>query len=178
MDAGAYFVKLEDARDLATGSGPPASAVRWIIVTDLALTAYRGEQGIDVTLRSLQTGQAMPGIKIQLLAGNNDVLSEIVTDTSGRVRFDKPLTSGTGSDTPRMIMAFGAENDLAVLDLSRAAVDVSSEDIGGRYVSADIDGFVYTERGIYRPGETVHLTSLLRTRSGFGVEDRLSLIHI
>ena len=178
LDAGAYFVKLEDARDLATGSGPPASAVRWIIVTDLALTAYRGEQGIDVTLRSLQTGQAMPGIKIQLLARNNDVLSETVTDTSGRVRFDKPLTSGAGSDTPRMIMAFGAENDLAVLDLSRAAVDVSSEDIGGRYVSADIDGFVYTERGIYRPGETVHLTSLLRTRSGFGVEDRRGAIVI
>ena len=46
LDSGAYFVRLEDARDLDDGSGPPASAVRWIMVTDLALTAYRGEHGI------------------------------------------------------------------------------------------------------------------------------------
>lgn len=178
LDAGAYFVRLEDARDLASGSGPPASAVRWIVVTDMALTAYRGEHGIDVTLRSLQTGQAMPGLKVQLLARNNDVLAETLTDTAGRVRFDKPLTAGSGNDRPHLITAFGADEDFAMLDLTRAAVDVSSENIDGRYIAAEIDGFVYAERGIYRPGEIVHLTSLLRTRSGFGVDDRAGTIII
>lgn len=178
LDAGAYFVRISDARDLAQGSGPPASSVRWIIVTDLALTAYRGEQGIDVTLRSLQTGQPMPASKVQLLARNNDVLGEQMTDSEGRVRFDRPLTAGTGNDYPRMIMAFGEEGDLAVLDLVRSPVDLSSEETGGRYVSGDVDGYVYSERGIYRPGETVHLTSLMRTRAGFAVEDRSGSIIV
>lgn len=178
LEAGAYFVRVEDARDLASGSGPPASSVRWIIVTDLALTAYRGEQGIDVTLRSLQTGQAMAGSKVQLLARNNDVLGETLTDAGGRVRFNRPLTAGEGSDSPRMIMAFGAEGDLAVLDLDRAPVDLSSDKTGGRYVRGNLDGYVYTERGIYRPGETVNLTSLVRTRAGFASEDRSGTIII
>ena len=77
LDAGAYFVSIEDARDLADGSGPPASAVRWIMVTDMALTAYRGGQGLDVTLRSLQSGQPLSGMKVQLIAQNNDVLGAV-----------------------------------------------------------------------------------------------------
>ena len=91
LDSGAYVVRVEDARDLAQGSGPPASTVRWIMVTDLALTAYRGEHGLDVTLRSLQSGQPMAGSKVQLVARNNDVLEETLTDSDGRVRFDSCL---------------------------------------------------------------------------------------
>ena len=178
LDAGAYFVSIEDARDLADGSGPPASAVRWIMVTDMALTAYRGGQGLDVTLRSLQSGQPLSGMKVQLIAQNNDVLGEVLSDPEGRIRFDQPLMAGTGSDYPRMVMAFGEDGDLAVLDLGRSPVDLSSEETGGRYVRGDIDGYIYTERGIYRPGETVHLTSLMRTRAGFAVEDRSGSIII
>lgn len=178
LDFGAYVVRIEDARDLAQGSGPPASTIRWIMVTDLALTAYRGEHGLDVTLRSLQSGQPMAGNKVQLIARNNDILEETQTSTDGRVRFDKPLTSGQGNNSPQMIMAFGQNGDLAVLDLNRSPVDLSSEETGGRYVRGDVDAFVYTERGIYRPGETVHLTSLMRSRSGRAAEDRSGSIII
>jgi len=120
----------------------------------------------------------MAGTKVQLLAANNDILSETQTGPEGRVRFDKPLTAGTGNNRPRMIMAFGENGDLAVLDLSRSPVDLSSEETGGRYVRGDVDGYMYTERGIYRPGEAVHLTSLMRTRSGVAVEDRSGSIIV
>ena len=172
LDSGAYFIKVEDARDLAEGSGPPASAVRWIMITDLALTAYRGGQGLDVTLRSLQSGQPLGGAKVQLVASNNDVLAETLTSAEGRVRFAAPIMAGRGNDRPRMVMAFGEDGDLAVLDLDRSPVDLSSEETGGRYVRGNVDVFAYTERGIYRPGETVHLTSLVRSRSGVAVTDR------
>lgn len=172
LDAGAYFVSIEDARDLGEGSGPPASAVRWIMITDLALTAYQGSQGLDVTLRSLQTGQALSGAKVQLIARNNDVLGESQSGADGRVRFDAPLTAGTGNNRPRMVMAFGANGDLAVLDLDRSPVDLTSEETGGRYVRSNVDVYAYTDRGIYRPGETVHLTNLIRTRNGVSVTDR------
>lgn len=178
LDAGAYFVKIEDGRELAAASGPPASAVRWIIVTDMALTAYRGGHGLDVTLRSLQTGQPMTGMKVELIAQNNDVLGDALSSPEGRVQFDQPLMAGTGTDRPRMVMAYGQDGDLAILDLNRSPVDLSSEETGGRYIRADIDAFLYTDRGIYRPGETVYLTSLMRTRAGFAVEDRSGSIIV
>lgn len=178
LDAGAYYVSIEDGRDLDDNSGPPASAVRWIVMTDMALTAYRGEQGIDTTLRSLQTGQPMAGNKVQLVARNNDVLAEVLTDADGRIRFDAPLTAGRGNAAPHLILAFGPGGDMAVLDLSRSPVDLSSEETGGRYVTTEIDSYVYTERGIYRPGETVHLTSLVRDRTGSATEDRSGAIIV
>ena len=169
---GAYFVEVEDAKDLSGSEGPPASAKRWIVLTDLALTAYRGEHGLDLTLRSLLDGQEVVGARVQLVAYNNDVLAEAETDAAGRVGFAKPIMSGTGNSAPKLVLAYGARGDLAVLDLTRAPVDLSEMGTGGRTTPGPVDAYLYTERGIYRPGETVHISSLLRDRAGVAVDDR------
>lgn len=169
---GAYFVRIEDDAELANGDGPPASAGRWIMMTDLALTAYRGQHGLDLTLRSLQTGQPIQAADVELVATNNSVLGTAQTGADGRVRFDYPLTAGTGNLRPRMVMAYSSSGDLAVLDLDRAPVDLASDEVGGRTVSGAFDGYTYTDRGIYRPGESVHLTSLLRNRTGVALGNR------
>ncbi|MEO1404989.1 MAG: alpha-2-macroglobulin family protein, partial [Pseudomonadota bacterium] len=120
LEPGAYFVRIEDARDLPNGSGPSASAVRWIILTDLALTAYEGDHGLDITLRSLETGQPVPASTVQLVGRNNDVLGEALTSAEGRVSFGAPLLAGTGNAAPRLVMAYGEAGDIAVIDLDRA----------------------------------------------------------
>ncbi|MCI4644953.1 MAG: alpha-2-macroglobulin family protein [Hyphomonadaceae bacterium] len=172
LEPGAYFVEIEDAKEMASNAGPPASAKRWIVLTDLALTAYRGEHGLDLTLRSLQDGQEVIGANVQLVAYNNDVLAETETDANGRVSFSKPIMSGNGNAAPKLVMAYGARGDLAVLDLTRAPVDLSEMGTGGRATPGPVDAYLYTERGIYRPGETVYITSLLRDRAGVAIEDR------
>src|SRR5674476_1372145 len=43
-----------------------------------------------------------------------------------------------------------------------AALGIDKRIEPGRQVPAGLDAFVYTERGVYRSGETVHVTSLLR----------------
>ncbi|WP_300395659.1 alpha-2-macroglobulin [Henriciella sp.] len=172
LQPGAYFVELKDAKDISDYDGPAASARRWIMLTDLALTAYRGENGLDVTLRSLQDGEVLPNTRVQLIAFNNEVLGSAETSDSGRVRFDAPLLNGKGNMAPRMVMAFGAKGDLAVLDLTRAPIDLSEQNTGGRRTPGVVDGYVYAERGIYRPGETVHLTALMRDRAGEAIENR------
>ena len=172
LKPGSYFVEIQDARELDRYEGPPASARRWIMLTDLALTAYRGENGLDVTLRSLQDGEVLPNTRVQLVAFNNEVLGEADTSEVGRVRFDAPLLDGKGNLAPRMVMAFGAKGDLAVLDLTRAPIDLSEQSTGGRRTPGLVDGYIYAERGIYRPGETVHLTALMRDRTGEAIENR------
>ncbi len=39
----------------------------------------------------------------------------------------------------------------------------------GRVAPAALDAFLYTERGVYRSGETVHITTLLRDQKGAAV---------
>ncbi len=172
LQPGAYFVEVTDTAPLSQRSGPPASARRWIVLTDLALTAYQGASGLDVTLRSLRDGQELPEARVQLIAYNNDVLAEARTDASGRVRFEAPILAGTGNGAPKLLLAFGAKGDTAVLDLTRAPVDLSEMQTGGRQTPGPVDAYLYTDRGIYRPGEAVHLTALLRNREGIAVPDR------
>ncbi|MEM7004442.1 MAG: alpha-2-macroglobulin [Pseudomonadota bacterium] len=178
LEPGAYFVRIEDARDLPSASGPPASAVRWIVLTDLALTVYEGGHGLDITLRSLETGQPVPASTVQLVARNNDILAESLTSAEGRVSFGAPLLAGTGNMSPRLVMAYGEAGDIAVIDLNRAPVDLASDAVGGRSTRGPVDGFVYTDRGIYRPGETVNLAALMRDRAGLALSDRAGAVII
>ncbi|MFN3212091.1 MAG: alpha-2-macroglobulin family protein [Henriciella sp.] len=172
LEPGAYYIELTDAIELDRYEGPPASAKRWVMLTDLALTAYRSDSGLDVTLRSLQDGRVMPNTPVQLIAYNNEVLSEAATGVDGRVSFNPELLAGTGNMAPKLVLASGLKGDTAILDLSRAPVDLSELETGGRVTPGEVDGYLYTERGIYRPGETVHVTAMMRDRAGRAVTER------
>ena len=56
--------------------------------------------------------------------------------------------------------------DYAFLSLKTAAFDLSDRGVAGRTVPAGLDAFVYTERGVYRSGETVYVTAILRDSNG------------
>ncbi|MEM1086328.1 MAG: alpha-2-macroglobulin [Pseudomonadota bacterium] len=172
LEPGAYYIEVQDTKELGRYDGPAASAKRWIMLTDLALTAYRGQSGLDVTLRSLQDGGVLPNTPVQLIARNNEVLAEAQTGNDGRVEFNAERLAGTGNMAPKLIMARGLKGDTAVLDLTRAPVDMSELSVGGRVTPGLVDSYLYTERGIYRPGEAVHLTALMRDRAGRAIAER------
>ena len=178
LEAGAYFVEITDARKGLESNGPPAQSRRWIITTDLALTSYVSDGGMHVTARSLLTAKAAPTTRVELVAANNEILASETANSDGAVQFDAALTRGTGGMRPKMIMAYGKSGDFAVLDLDRSPVDLSSEPIGGRRPPFPLDAYLYTERGIYRPGETVHLTAMIRDAKGNAIEDRSSTVVV
>ncbi|MDD2893044.1 MAG: alpha-2-macroglobulin [Halothiobacillaceae bacterium] len=136
-------------------------AAQWIVQSDLGLTSLRGADGLSVVARSLRDATAQAGVRLTLIARNNDILGEASTDANGVARFPAGLLQGTGGMAAVMLMAY-ARDDFNFLDLRRAAFDLSDRGVEGRAPSGPVDAFLYTERGIYRPGETVHLTALAR----------------
>jgi uncharacterized protein YfaS (alpha-2-macroglobulin family) len=70
-----------------------------------------------------------------------------------------------------MISAYGKEGDFAVLDLSRPAFDLSDRGVSGREAPQGLDAYLYTDRGIYRPGEAVKLTALIRDVKAMAAAD-------
>src|SRR5260370_27547418 len=61
-----------------------------------------------------------------------------------------------------MIVASDAKGDYAFLSLKTPAFDLTDRGVSGRAAAPGLDAFVYTERGVYRSGETVQVTALLR----------------
>lgn len=171
LKPGAYFVRLRDASPGAA-KNRMAQAWRWIMFTDMALTTYTGADGIDVFVRSIASARPIGGVELSLIAVNNEILATAITNADGRARFEEAAVNGAHPLTPRMIMANGPQDDFAALDLQRAALDLSDRNIAGRSAPSKLDGFVYLDRGIYRPGETAFVSGLLRNDSGLAVDDR------
>ena len=53
-------------------------------------------------------------------------------------------------------------SDFSYLDLRRPAFDLTDRGVEGRASPDLIDAYLYTDRGVYRPGETVNVVTLLR----------------
>ncbi|MEA2779972.1 MAG: alpha-2-macroglobulin, partial [Rhodospirillaceae bacterium] len=141
-------------------------ATQWLIVTDLGLTTMSGSDGLNVFVRSLDSGRALDRITVKLYARNNAELGSAVTDRSGRASFAPGLMRGQEGRTATAAMAFRRDGDFAFLDLTRPAFDLSDRGVGGRLAPRAADAFLYADRGVYRPGETVHLGALLRDSAG------------
>jgi hypothetical protein len=150
-------------------------ASQWFIVSDLGLTAYSGHDGIDVFIHSLTTAEPRGSVEVRLIARNNDVLATKSTDKNGFVHFEAGLARGEGGMAPAAIVS-ADKSDYAFLSLKTTAFDLSDRGVAGRQVPTGLDAFVYTERGVYRSGETVQVTSLLRDARGIAAAAPLTLV--
>ena len=148
-----------------------ARATQWFVVSDIGISTYAGTDGLNVFVRSLATAEPIEGVELQLVAKNNEILGTAVSDGDGRVTFTAGLIRGTAGLTPAVITAKKGEDDYVFLDMSRAGFDLSDRGVTGRAAPGAIDILAWTERGIYRAGETVHAAALARDVDGMAIEN-------
>jgi uncharacterized protein YfaS (alpha-2-macroglobulin family) len=147
----------EDYADLAT---------QWFIVSDLGLAAYSGNDGVHTYVHSLETANGINNVEVRLISRNNEVLASKRTNNTGYVQFEAALTRGEAGAVPAMVVASDAKGDYAFLSLRSPAFDLSDRGVSGRPAPSGLDGYVFTERGVYRSGESVYVTALLRDAQG------------
>lgn len=152
-------------------------ATQWFVVSDIGLTTYAGTDGLNVFARSLASAKPLAGIDLQLLAKNNEILGTVKTDANGRATFSAGLMRGTAGMTPAVLTAQQDGKDYVFLDMTRAGFDLSDRGVAGRAAPGAIDLYAWTERGVYRPGETVHAAALARDISANAI-DNLPLTFI
>jgi uncharacterized protein YfaS (alpha-2-macroglobulin family) len=178
---GAYVLIAGDAAkkktDDSTGDDDTdSSAAQWVIDSDIGLTTFQGTNGMAVFARSYATARAISGVKLSLVARDNNVLATVTTNATGRADFDPGLFNATGGDQPVTVMAYGSGDDFTFLDLRRPAFDLTDRGVGGRDMPGAVDAYLYTERGVYRPGETVQATAMLRDRVGAAITAPMTLV--
>lgn len=157
---GVYLAVVERADVKDGDSATPAT--NWVLVSNLGLTTYSGTDGMAVAVRSLSDAKPVKGVALKLYARNNGELATATTDNDGLARIPGAILRGRGGDESYAVMAYGADGDFNFLEVGRAAFDLSDRGVTGRAPPGPVDAFLYTDRGIYRPGETVHLVGLVR----------------
>jgi alpha-2-macroglobulin len=170
LEPGVYVVTARPWKGVASPTTPDADdsiqlAAQWMVVSDLGLTAISGDDGVHAIVQSLGSAGPLSGVEFRLIARNNEVLATKTTGPDGRVDFDPGLSRGKGGSAPGLLVATLA-GDYNFLSLAQNAFDLSDRGVAGREPATGLDAFLYTERGVYRSGETVFATALLRDSKG------------
>jgi len=132
----------------------------WFRVTDMGLHARQYQQQLTVVASSLKQGTAMVGAQAQLLDRNQKVLASATTDSQGRAT----LPWQAFGDKAWAVKVSLGENEARLL-LKRPALDLSEFELGSRPWQPQ-ELFMYGPRNLYRAGETLQVSGLIRDADG------------
>lgn len=136
---------------------------RYISLSDLGLVAKEGQDKIYVFTNSLKTAEPIDGVNVSVYGSNNQLIGTGATNNQGvaEIAYSKKEFSGF---KPAMVIAKTAD-DFNYLPFSNTRVNTSRFEVGGkRNNPSGLDAFVYAERDIYRPGEKVNFSVVIRDR--------------
>ncbi len=137
---------------------------RFILVTDLGIILKKNEnQSVDMFVQSVSKGTPVTGAKVRVIGLNGNTIAETTTDFQGHawlLKLDSKETQRDGHKPVAYIIEKNDDLSFMPYDAYGRSVDYSSFDVGGVYdhVTPDkIDAYLFSDRGMYRPGETVHI---------------------
>lgn len=139
---------------------------RLVLLTDLGMLVKTGKGGEqDVFVMSFRSGQPVAGVNVWLQGKNGVPVASGKTDALGYTRL--PSVAGLKDEKTPTVYLAEKDKDLSFLPYSREdrLLDFSRFDTGGVHDAADsLQAFLFSDRGIYRPGDTVHIGLMLKKR--------------
>ncbi len=126
-----------------------------LLGSDLGLIVKKGNnRSYHFAATNLLTTTPEANTAIKLYNYQQQLLGEVTTDASGFGIFD--------SEKKVAFAIAEKNNNFAYAKLADGnALSLSKFDVSGQELQSGLQGFIYTERGVHRPGDTVHLTFVL-----------------
>lgn len=134
---------------------------RWFLSTDIGLIARRFNNHILVWANSLHSNESISGVDVLIYDKWNQVIGKGRTNSDGFVKLTYPMDG-----SPTHVVAKKYE-DFSFIDLARHKDKLTGFNVEGiSSKKSSIRSFIYSDRGVYRPGDTVHLVSVTRGKDG------------
>lgn len=138
-----------------------------IQLTDIGLAWKFTAREALVYAFSCDTGAPLAGVKIQLFGEDAAALDRATTDAAGLATVPRPEAAR------HLLASLGADNYLTAFDSALATVGLWHFPV--RYswstpAESSRQAFLFTDRPLYRPGETVRLKGIIRTLHGNAIE--------
>lgn len=139
---------------------------RLVVLTDLGIAVKQGLDGRrDVFVQSLSNGAPVAGARVRAVARNGETLVEADTDASGRAQLPS-LKGFKREKSPTMLtVSQGEDYSFLPIDDYRRKLDYSRFDIGGEpndIEAGALNAFLFSDRGLYRPGDTINIGMIVR----------------
>ena len=126
-----------------------------LLASDIGLVAeYAGGNQLWVATTDLITGEPLPGAKLEVFDYQLQCIGKGKTDGKG-------LATLTVEHQPFAIVAKAGGSTAYLKTTQDDERSLSRFDVGGETVQEGLKAFIYGERGVWRPGDTLHVNMLL-----------------
>ena len=131
-----------------------------ILVSNIGLIGKRnGNASLRVFATSLTEGKPLSGVELKLLDYQLQELGSGTSDANGMAEFE----AMEGRDPFLVIAQQGVQRSYLPVQ-QQNALSYSTFDVGGNVLKRGLQGYLYGERGVWRPGDTLHLTLILEDK--------------
>ncbi|WP_394201295.1 alpha-2-macroglobulin [Marinagarivorans algicola] len=154
---------------------------RLILITDLGLLVKNNsDQSQDVFVQSIKTGLPVAGATVKLLGKNGLAIMQATTSATGHAHFASAQNYTRGKAPVAYVVTQnrgdGSHNNNNIIDTAfipyrhySRQLNYSRFDVGGvrkQYGNQNpLSAFVFTDRGIYRPGDTVNIAAIVKRQN-------------
>ncbi|TVQ49828.1 MAG: hypothetical protein EA362_03860 [Saprospirales bacterium] len=136
---------------------------RWVrgnlLATDLGITAKIGtNDDLFVAINDLNTTRPMSNVRIELFSYAGKLIQSGRTDTEGTLKMElerEPFL---------LVASSGAQKNYLKLH-SNESLSISRFEVGGSRVQQGLKGFIYGERDVWRPGDSLFLSFILEDKN-------------
>ncbi|MCW4454949.1 alpha-2-macroglobulin family protein [Flavobacterium sp. MXW15] len=150
---GLYFAVMK-----RTGSFDNEYDTAFFTVSDIGLHTRAYKDTLFVHTASLQNGAPAKKIELRILDAKGELFLKGQTDANGNALLNYKLDAGH-------VLVASSGGDTTLLPFNQPALDLSEFAVAGRQ-NAWFDVFAWSGRDLYRPGETVQVSALLRDNDG------------
>ncbi|HKE47394.1 MAG TPA: alpha-2-macroglobulin, partial [Rhodanobacteraceae bacterium] len=151
--SGLYFAVMKRA-----GSFDSEYETSFFFVSDIGVHTRAYKDQLFVHAASLKSGEPLTGVALSVLDAKGETVVAGETDASGNAQLAYALNA-------EQVLVAKSGKDVSMLPFNQPALDLSDFAVAGRK-EAWFDVFGWSDRDLYRPGETIRLSALLRDHDG------------
>lgn len=134
---------------------------RNVFVSDLGMTAKRGKDGsMFIAVTDLHTAQPVPNIDLELFTYQLQSITKTRTGSDGTVTLEGLR------EAPFVAVATGANRRGYLRMADGNTLSLSRFDVAGVEAQKGLKGYLYGERGVWRPGDSLYLDFVLEDKAG------------
>lgn len=126
-----------------------------VFASDISLIAKRSPSNqLIVFAANILSAEPISGVEVEVFNYPKQSISKGITDGDGKVTFDLKEEASFITATKNNMKAYLKLN-------KELSLSTSSFDVSGQSYSNGLKGFIYGERGVWRPGDSLYLTFIL-----------------
>lgn len=135
------------------------AAVRNIIASDLGLLAKRGSDDKTIIfVNDLRSTLPMSGVQVEVYDYQQQPIGSGATGSDGKVVIGS-------KETPGFVVAKSGNQRGYLKVLDGESLSLSNFNISGERIKDGLKGFLYGERGVWRPGDSLYLSFILESKT-------------